>query len=75
MNYFLEAFKKYSDFDGRASRKEFWLFVLFNMIACAAIQIIAGKHSILLQIYLFKVKHKKALTNGKGLFYCQAIRP
>ncbi len=51
MNYFLEAFKKYSDFDGRASRKEFWLFVLFNMIACAAIQIIAGKHSILLQIY------------------------
>jgi len=51
MNYFLEAFKKYADFDGRASRKEFWFFVLFNMIICSAIQIIAGRNSMLLQLY------------------------
>ena len=51
MNYFLEAFKKYADFDGRASRKEFWFFVLFNMIICSAIQIIAGKTSMALELY------------------------
>jgi uncharacterized membrane protein YhaH (DUF805 family) len=34
MNYFLEAFKKYADFDGRASRKEFWFFLPFEMYSC-----------------------------------------
>ncbi len=51
MNYFLEALKKYAEFDGRASRKEFWFFVLFNMIICSAIQIITGRNSMLLQLY------------------------
>ena len=51
MDYFLETFRKYAEFDGRSSRKEFWLFVLFNMVACAAIQLITGRHSIILQLY------------------------
>lgn len=33
MNYYLEAFKKYAVFSGRATRSEYWFFVLFNMIA------------------------------------------
>lgn len=32
MNYYLEAFKKYAVFTGRARRKEYWMFFLFNMI-------------------------------------------
>ena len=31
MNYFLEAFKKYATFSGRARRSEYWYFVLFNL--------------------------------------------
>lgn len=32
MNYFIKALKQYSDFNGRARRKEYWTFVLFNLI-------------------------------------------
>ncbi|MEI6866340.1 DUF805 domain-containing protein [Flavicella sp.] len=32
MNWYLIVLKKYADFKGRARRKEYWMFVLFNMI-------------------------------------------
>src|SRR5260370_8788448 len=32
MNWYLQALKKYADFSGRARRKEYWVFVLFNII-------------------------------------------
>lgn len=32
MNWYLKAFKKYASFEGRARRKEYWMFFLFNML-------------------------------------------
>jgi len=32
MSWFISALKKYAVFKGRASRKEFWLFILFYII-------------------------------------------
>jgi uncharacterized membrane protein YhaH (DUF805 family) len=32
MNWYLEALKKYAVFSGRARRKEYWFFLLFNTI-------------------------------------------
>ncbi|MEU9292113.1 DUF805 domain-containing protein [Streptomyces sp. NPDC048266] len=32
MNWYLEAFKKYAVFSGRARRKEFWMFQLISLI-------------------------------------------
>jgi uncharacterized membrane protein YhaH (DUF805 family) len=32
MNWYLNAFKKYFEFSGRARRKEFWMFLLFHYI-------------------------------------------
>ena len=32
MNYIITAFQKYAVFSGRARRKEYWLFFLFNII-------------------------------------------
>lgn len=32
MKYYLLAFKKYADFKGRATRPEYWYFVLFNIL-------------------------------------------
>jgi uncharacterized membrane protein YhaH (DUF805 family) len=32
MNYYLAALKKYAEFSGRARRKEYWFFALFNVI-------------------------------------------
>jgi len=30
MNWYMDVLKKYAVFEGRARRKEFWMFVLFN---------------------------------------------
>jgi uncharacterized membrane protein YhaH (DUF805 family) len=32
MNWYLKVLKQYADFSGRARRKEFWMFSLFNLI-------------------------------------------
>lgn len=32
MNWYLAVLKKYAEFNGRARRKEYWMFVLFNII-------------------------------------------
>lgn len=34
MNWYLAVLKKYAVFSGRARRKEYWMFVLLNMIFC-----------------------------------------
>ena len=33
MNYYLKVLQNYVNFNGRARRKEYWMFVLFNFIA------------------------------------------
>lgn len=42
MNWYLEVLKKYAVFSGRARRKEYWMFILFNMIIAVALGIIEG---------------------------------
>jgi uncharacterized membrane protein YhaH (DUF805 family) len=32
MNYYISVLKNYATFNGRARRKEYWMFVLFNVI-------------------------------------------
>jgi len=32
MNYFTDALKRYADFTGRASRQEYWMYILIYMI-------------------------------------------
>ena len=40
MNWYLEVLKKYAVFSGRARRKEYWFFVLFNAIFAIAAMIL-----------------------------------
>ncbi|HEX7348721.1 MAG TPA: DUF805 domain-containing protein [Rhodanobacteraceae bacterium] len=40
MNWYFEVLKKYFDFSGRARRKEYWMFTLFNIIAIVILLII-----------------------------------
>lgn len=45
MNWYIEVLKKYTVFDGRASRSEYWYFVLFNAIisvTCTILDLIIG---------------------------------
>ncbi len=40
MEWFIKVLRNYAVFDGRARRKEFWMFVLFNIIIGIVISII-----------------------------------
>lgn len=42
MEWYLAAFKKYSDFTGRARRKEYWMFALFSSIFSIAAGVLDG---------------------------------
>ncbi len=42
MHWYLEGLKKYAVFCGRARRKAYWMFVLFNVIIALVIGIIEG---------------------------------
>ncbi|MBC8952167.1 DUF805 domain-containing protein [Xenorhabdus sp. PB62.4] len=42
MNWYLGVFTKYAIFSGRARRKEYWMFYLFNMIAVLALCILGS---------------------------------
>lgn len=63
MNWYLEALKKYAVFSGRAHRKEYWMFVLFNLIIGLVIGLIEGiagiapesTESVLASIYILAV--------------------
>jgi len=40
VNWYLGVLKKYADFNGRARRKEFWMFFLFNLIVAIVLGVI-----------------------------------
>jgi uncharacterized membrane protein YhaH (DUF805 family) len=42
MNWYIGVLKKYAEFTGRARRKEYWMFVLFNVIFSIVVGIVAG---------------------------------
>ncbi len=41
MDWYLMPFKRWMDFSGRSRRKEYWLFLLFNIILVVSISLIA----------------------------------
>ncbi|ABM00836.1 DUF805 domain-containing protein [Shewanella amazonensis] len=40
MEYYIGAWKKYADFTGRARRKEYWMFILFNLIVSVVLNLV-----------------------------------
>jgi uncharacterized membrane protein YhaH (DUF805 family) len=42
MNEFIQCMQKYADFTGRARRREYWMFVLFNTLILMATVVAAG---------------------------------
>lgn len=42
MNWYVDAWKKCVEFSGRARRKAFWMFVLFNFLISFGIGMIGG---------------------------------
>ena len=42
MNWYLSVLKQYTNFSGRARRKEFWMFTLVNTLIIVVLNIISG---------------------------------
>jgi len=42
MNWYIDAWKNYVNFNGRARRQAYWMFVLFNIIAAVLLSIVDG---------------------------------
>ena len=42
MKWYFKCWQQYADFSGRARRKEYWMFVLFNAIVAFVISFILG---------------------------------
>lgn len=42
MNWYIEVLKKYAVFSGRARRKEYWMFALFNVIIAVLLLVLGG---------------------------------
>jgi uncharacterized membrane protein YhaH (DUF805 family) len=54
MHYYVEAIKKYMDFEGRASRKAYWMFYLIHMafvIGIYLLEWILNTNALILLIY------------------------
>jgi len=53
MNWYLEVLQKYAVFSGRARRKEYWFFFLFNTLICigfVVVELVAGIASKMLSV-------------------------
>ncbi len=42
MNYYIDVLKNYAVFTGRARRQEYWMFILFNMVASVLVSFVDG---------------------------------
>jgi uncharacterized membrane protein YhaH (DUF805 family) len=54
MEWYLKVLKNYVGFQGRARRKEYWMFFLFNIIIClvlSLLQLILHIHPLLTELY------------------------
>ena len=40
MNWYLGVLKKYAEFNGRARRKEYWIFFLFNLLISIVLSVV-----------------------------------
>lgn len=67
MNYYLGVFKKYAVFSGRARRREYWDFVLFNILILIVLTLI--------DVNIIKIYTTQAIGILSGLFLLIIIIP
>ncbi|CAM5414650.1 DUF805 domain-containing protein [Streptomyces fimicarius] len=53
MNWYLDVLKNYAGFSGRARRKEYWMFVLFNFIIGVVLSVIGTAIDTQIPYYLY----------------------
>lgn len=83
MEYYTKCWKKYADFNGRARRQEYWMFVLFNSLFGLGILFIpfigffiSGIYSLAVFLPGLAVTVRRLHDTGKsGVWYCVVFIP
>ena len=74
MNYYLKVLKQYADFNGRARRKEYWMFFLFNVIISTVLSMIApilyGFYYLAVLVPTIAVTVRRMHDAGKNGWFC-----
>ncbi len=76
MSWYLRALKKYAVFTGRASRKEFWYFLIFNIVISVMIAVIDGIINAAINDTLTSTNVTFSVETGTGVlskFYSWAV--
>ena len=47
MNWYIKCIKQYADFSGRARRKEYWMFTLFNALIAIVLGFVLGVFEVI----------------------------
>ena len=68
MDWYLMVWRRYAEFDGRSRRKEYWLFVLLNVLAILVLAAVAGRVAMWNQ-------QGSILFIPLGLYFLAAIIP
>jgi len=55
MEYFIDGFRKYAEFAGRTTRKEYWMFMLFYTVIYMVLLIVDSTFGTLLFTGIFSV--------------------
>ena len=50
MEYMLMPLKRYADFSGRSRRKEYWMFVLVNIVISVALGFVEGRFGLVSEL-------------------------
>ena len=81
MNWYLKVLKQYTDFDGRARRKEYWMFTLFSSLISYGLQgigialesgvfaMIAGVYGLAVLVPTIAVAIRRMHDVGKSGWY------
>ncbi len=55
MNWYLKCWRQYADFSGRARRREYWMFYLFNIIFALVAMLLDVILGLALFVYLYSI--------------------
>jgi uncharacterized membrane protein YhaH (DUF805 family) len=55
MDWYLGVLKKYAVFEGRARRKEYWMFVLFNLIVSVVLSILGRFAGLIVLSWIYSL--------------------
>lgn len=67
MNWYLSVLKNYATFSGRARRKEYWMFTLFNFIISIVLMILDGALGL--------INYETGLGVLSGLYFLAVLIP